>query len=148
MSRCDQDVLLLCRQADTFKAIAHIPWMIKPLYGFVTDTFPVMGCRRRPYLIICGLSGLHHPRALKLMLRRFLRPPSASNARHVLSLGVRLGWEQSLFLTVTQRQVDIWYMCRRFRRIWAAQHPASHGWHSTAVHDTWGIGNCLLGCGH
>lgn len=47
-------------QVDTFKAIAGVPWMIKPLYGFVTDTFPILGRRRRPYLILCGLSGVPH----------------------------------------------------------------------------------------
>ena len=41
-------------QAETWKAIAHIPWMIKPLYGFVTDTFPINGLRRQPYIIIFG----------------------------------------------------------------------------------------------
>ena len=34
--------------------------MIKPLYGFVTDTFPILGRRRRPYLILCGLSGVQY----------------------------------------------------------------------------------------
>lgn len=44
-------------QAEAWKAIAHIPWMIKPIYGFVTDTFPIYGLRRQPYLVICGLTG-------------------------------------------------------------------------------------------
>lgn len=44
-------------QAETWKAIAHLPWMIKPLYGFVTDTFPIYGLRRQPYIVICGLTG-------------------------------------------------------------------------------------------
>ena len=44
-------------QADTWKAIAHIPWMVKPLYGFFTDTFPILGMRRRPYIAICGIAG-------------------------------------------------------------------------------------------
>ena len=44
-------------QADTWKAIAHVPWMIKPLYGLITDSLPIWGRRRRPYLIICGLTG-------------------------------------------------------------------------------------------
>ena len=46
-------------QADTWKAIAHVPWMIKPLYGLITDSLPIWGRRRRPYLIICGLAGAH-----------------------------------------------------------------------------------------
>ena len=60
MPQPENVLCFLWLQADTFKAIAHIPWMIKPLYGFVTDMFPIMGRRRRPYLIICGLSGLRH----------------------------------------------------------------------------------------
>ena len=44
-------------QADTWKAIAHVPWMIKPLYGLITDSLPIWGRRRRPYLVICGLAG-------------------------------------------------------------------------------------------
>ncbi|BDA45897.1 Folate-biopterin transporter 1, chloroplastic [Coccomyxa sp. Obi] len=44
-------------QAETWKAIAHLPWMIKPLYGFLTDTFPIYGLRRQPYIVICGLTG-------------------------------------------------------------------------------------------
>ena len=42
------------------QALAHIPWMIKPLYGFFTDTFPIYGLRRRPYIVICGLAGGDH----------------------------------------------------------------------------------------
>ncbi|KAF6259824.1 BT1 family-domain-containing protein [Scenedesmus sp. NREL 46B-D3] len=40
--------------ADT---IAGLPWAVKPLYGFITDSFPIRGMRRRPYLIIAGLVG-------------------------------------------------------------------------------------------
>jgi MFS family permease len=32
-----------------------IPWMIKPLYGIVSDSFPILGRRRRPYLIIANI---------------------------------------------------------------------------------------------
>ena len=31
--------------------------MIKPLYGFLTDSFPLFGYRRRSYLVCCGLLG-------------------------------------------------------------------------------------------
>lgn len=34
-----------------------LPWTIKPLYGFLSDGFPLFGYRRRSYLIICGLLG-------------------------------------------------------------------------------------------
>ena len=32
-------------------------WVVKPLWGFVSDSFPIRGQHRRPYLIICGLVG-------------------------------------------------------------------------------------------
>ena len=33
------------------------PWVVKPVYGFLSDTVPIFGYRRRSYLIICGLLG-------------------------------------------------------------------------------------------
>jgi len=41
----------------TITALAAAPWMVKPLYGFLSDTLPIFGYRRRSYLIICGLLG-------------------------------------------------------------------------------------------
>lgn len=32
-----------------------IPWTIKPLFGMITDLFPIMGYRRKIYIILCGL---------------------------------------------------------------------------------------------
>uniref|UniRef100_A0A7S0T5G3 Folate/biopterin transporter n=1 Tax=Erythrolobus madagascarensis TaxID=708628 RepID=A0A7S0T5G3_9RHOD len=40
-----------------FTGIALIPWMIKPLYGFLTDALPLFGYRRRSYLVVSGLLG-------------------------------------------------------------------------------------------
>mmetsp|Transcript_23426 Transcript_23426/g.36089 ORF Transcript_23426/g.36089 Transcript_23426/m.36089 type:complete len:481 (-) Transcript_23426:3909-5351(-) len=34
-----------------------IPWTVKPLYGFLSDAFPLFGYRRRSYLILAGLIG-------------------------------------------------------------------------------------------
>ena len=34
---------------------AAIPWTLKPLYGLVSDTFPIAGLRRKPYIITCNL---------------------------------------------------------------------------------------------
>lgn len=36
---------------------AVIPWTIKPLFGFISDGLPILGYRRRPYLIVAGLLG-------------------------------------------------------------------------------------------
>ena len=38
-------------------SIAHVPWVCKPLYGFVSDSVPLFGEKRRPYLVGCGLAG-------------------------------------------------------------------------------------------
>ncbi len=37
--------------------ITVLPWVIKPLFGFISDSFPILGYRRRPYLILSGILG-------------------------------------------------------------------------------------------
>ena len=37
--------------------IFTLPWTIKPLYGFISDGFPLFGYRRRSYLILAGILG-------------------------------------------------------------------------------------------
>jgi folate/biopterin transporter len=34
-----------------------LPWTVKPLYGFLSDGFPLFGYRRRSYLILAGFVG-------------------------------------------------------------------------------------------
>jgi folate/biopterin transporter len=34
---------------------AFLPWMIKPLYAFLSDSTPILGERRKPYIVICSL---------------------------------------------------------------------------------------------
>ena len=48
---------VLPAQAETWKVIAGLPWVVKPMYGFVSDTVPIFGRRRQPYLVACGLVG-------------------------------------------------------------------------------------------
>jgi hypothetical protein len=38
-------------------SFAAFPWVVKPLYGFLSDTVPIFGYRRRSYLVICGALG-------------------------------------------------------------------------------------------
>jgi len=35
-----------------FTALMTIPWFLKILYGVISDTFPIFGMRRKPYLIL------------------------------------------------------------------------------------------------
>lgn len=34
-----------------------LPWMVKPLWGILTDSKPFLGYRRKSYLILFGLTG-------------------------------------------------------------------------------------------
>ncbi|KAG0479884.1 hypothetical protein HPP92_010505 [Vanilla planifolia] len=35
----------------------YIPWIVKPIWGILTDMFPVRGYRRRPYFLLAGILG-------------------------------------------------------------------------------------------
>lgn len=38
-------------------ALGQSPWLIKPVWGFLSDAFPLFGYRRRSYLILVNLAG-------------------------------------------------------------------------------------------
>lgn len=44
-------------QVSALMGIAALPWMVKPLFGFLSDGLPILGYRRRPYLILSGFLG-------------------------------------------------------------------------------------------
>ena len=44
-------------QVSALMGIAALPWVIKPVFGFISDGLPIFGYRRRPYLILSGLLG-------------------------------------------------------------------------------------------
>ncbi|XLQ12230.1 MAG: folate/biopterin family MFS transporter [cyanobacterium endosymbiont of Epithemia adnata isolate EadnSB Bon19] len=44
-------------QMSALTGIATLPWIIKPIFGFISDSLPIFGYRRRPYLILSGLLG-------------------------------------------------------------------------------------------
>jgi hypothetical protein len=37
---------------------AHIPWSIKPIYGLLSDYFPIFGQKRKPYIVLAGALGV------------------------------------------------------------------------------------------
>lgn len=37
--------------------IYYIPWILKPIWGLLTDVFPIKGYKRRPYFVIAGVLG-------------------------------------------------------------------------------------------
>lgn len=44
-------------EVSALMGVAALPWIIKPVFGFVSDGLPLFGYRRRPYLILSGLLG-------------------------------------------------------------------------------------------
>lgn len=41
-------------QITTLGSITTIPWVIKPIYGMISDSYPLFkGLRRKPYIVIC-----------------------------------------------------------------------------------------------
>ncbi len=51
------DLALTPAQMGALIGISAIPWVIKPLFGFLSDGLPLFGYHRRPYLVISGLLG-------------------------------------------------------------------------------------------
>ncbi|WOG83989.1 hypothetical protein DCAR_0103168 [Daucus carota subsp. sativus] len=45
-------------EAQVYSGITNIPWLVKPIWGLLTDVVPVFGYRRRPYFIFAGIFGL------------------------------------------------------------------------------------------
>lgn len=67
--------------------IIALPWVIKPLFGFLSDGVPIAGYRRRPYLILAGILG--------------------SLAWIALATIARDGWTATLFLILTSVSVAL-----------------------------------------
>ncbi|MDY6939883.1 MAG: folate/biopterin family MFS transporter [Cyanobacteriota bacterium] len=51
------DLGLTPAQVSAMMGIVALPWIVKPLYGFISDGLPILGYRRRPYLILSGILG-------------------------------------------------------------------------------------------
>ncbi|MGF1569619.1 MAG: folate/biopterin family MFS transporter [Nodosilinea sp.] len=51
------DLGLTPAEVAALTGIATLPWTIKPLFGFISDGVPILGLRRRPYLILSGFLG-------------------------------------------------------------------------------------------
>ncbi|MEL6930288.1 MAG: folate/biopterin family MFS transporter [Cyanobacteria bacterium J06600_6] len=51
------DLGLTPAEVAALTGITALPWIIKPLFGFISDGLPIFGYRRRPYLILSGILG-------------------------------------------------------------------------------------------
>ncbi|KAL3745626.1 hypothetical protein ACJRO7_014703 [Eucalyptus globulus] len=45
-------------ESQVYTGIIKLPWIVKPIWGLLTDVLPVAGYRRRPYLILAGFLGV------------------------------------------------------------------------------------------
>ncbi|PKU59482.1 putative folate-biopterin transporter 2 [Dendrobium catenatum] len=52
--------------AQFYQGIISIPWIVKPLWGLLTDVLPMAGYRRKPYFIFAGLLGVFSMLTLSL----------------------------------------------------------------------------------
>ena len=41
-------------EAQIYGGITSIPWIVKPLWGLLTDVVPIFGYQRRPYFVLAG----------------------------------------------------------------------------------------------
>ncbi|PSR91882.1 Folate-biopterin transporter like [Actinidia chinensis var. chinensis] len=44
-------------EVQLFIGLYYIPWVMKPMWGLLTDVFPVRGYHRRPYFVVAGVVG-------------------------------------------------------------------------------------------
>ena len=51
------ELLLSPVQMSAIVGISTIPWMTKPLYGFISDSLPLFGYHRKPYIVLSGILG-------------------------------------------------------------------------------------------
>ena len=65
--------------------VTSLPWVIKPLYGFLSDGLPLFGYRRKSYLILAGLVGSASWLSLATLVQT---PAQAVLASTLASLGV------------------------------------------------------------
>jgi folate/biopterin transporter len=47
-----EEVRVSPAQMSAIFGVVAIPWCMKPIYGFISDSYPLFGLRRRPYMVI------------------------------------------------------------------------------------------------
>lgn len=75
------DLGLTPAQVAAMMGVAALPWVVKPLFGLVSDGLPILGYRRRPYLVISGILGT----AAWLCLAKVVNTPLQATAAIALS---------------------------------------------------------------
>ena len=68
------DLGLTPARAAELAGLAHGPWELKPVFGMLSDAFPIRGYRRGPYIVIFCLLG-----SSAILYAGLMPPPSASS---------------------------------------------------------------------
>ena len=83
--------------------LATLPWTFKPLYGFLSDSVPLFGYRKRSYLILSGLLSSGKDRC---SLSHSLT--SSNNHPHIYSIDRLITQLLSSFILVTNVNEGSW----------------------------------------
>ena len=86
------------------QGIIVLPWVIKPLYGFVSDGLPLFGYRRKSYLLLAGALGSCSWLALSSVVTTV---PQAVAACTLASAGVAVSDVVVDSLVVERARVDV-----------------------------------------
>jgi BT1 family len=73
---------MLCCSGTAAVGVFTLPWVLKPLYGFMSDGLPIFGYRRRSYMLLSGLVSLARPQYLGLFVVQFLNTEYNVNKEH------------------------------------------------------------------
>lgn len=58
---CIEKVKMTPAQMMGMGGVIGIPWCLKPIFGFISDSFPILGYRRKPYIILgCWISSISY----------------------------------------------------------------------------------------
>lgn len=58
---CIETVKMTPAQMMGMGGVIGIPWCLKPIFGFISDSFPILGYRRKPYIILgCWISSISY----------------------------------------------------------------------------------------
>lgn len=49
------DIKMSQEQQSNFYAVIFLPWVLKPLFGYISDVAPIFGYHRKSYLVLCSL---------------------------------------------------------------------------------------------
>ncbi|KAK3029357.1 hypothetical protein RJ639_037880 [Escallonia herrerae] len=90
-------------EAQVYFRLIQIPWIVKPLWGLLTDILPIFGFRRRPYFILAGFVGVSS--MLMLALQKSLPLSAAILSLMAASAGVAIA-DVTIDACVTENSIS------------------------------------------